>query len=94
MIKFKGVILMCGVLAAFVSTGALAFPGSSNAVQIDRSGITLVAGGCGIGWHRNLYGYCVRNGTYAAPPAYILAPAPRVCPYPYRLNAYGQCVAW
>ena len=54
--------------------------------------ITLVAGGCGAGFHRGPYGGCVRNAVVAAPgvavgapgvvvgapAAVVVAPGPRV----------------
>jgi hypothetical protein len=40
--------------------------------------ITLVAGGCGVGFHRGPYGGCVRNAVVVAPGAAVVAPAPGV----------------
>jgi hypothetical protein len=37
--------------------------------------ITLVAGGCGAGFHRGPYGGCVRNAVVVAPGAAVVAPA-------------------
>ena len=38
--------------------------------------ITLVAGGCGAGFHRGPYGGCVRNGVVAVAPGVVVgAPA-------------------
>jgi hypothetical protein len=36
--------------------------------------ITLVAGGCGAGFHRGPYGGCVRNAVVAAPGVAVAAP--------------------
>jgi hypothetical protein len=40
--------------------------------------ITLVAGGCGAGFHRGPYGGCVRNAVAVVPGAAVVAPAPGV----------------
>ncbi len=38
--------------------------------------LTLVAGGCGAGFHRGPYGGCVRNAVVVAPvPGIVVAPA-------------------
>lgn len=97
--------LVVGALGSLVGFSAQALPMSLAPIHAIRSDITPVAGGCGIGFHRGVYGYCVRNGyvaaPYYAPPAvvaplpYYAAPVvPRACPYPYRLDAYGRCVPW
>lgn len=91
----KLTLMVVGVLAGLLmSFSAQAVPASSAPAQIDRSGITLAAGGCGIGFHRSVYGYCVRNGYYAPPPPppYYAAPVLPTCPYPYRLGPYGRCI--
>ena len=56
-------------LASWASMAAVAglLTGSAEAMPIPAPyradpGITLVAGGCGYGWHRNIYGNCVVNG--------------------------------
>jgi hypothetical protein len=91
-------LLVGGVLGAMVPFSAHAFPVSAPPTQVESSGVMLIAGGCGIGFHRSVYGYCVRNGYYAPPvpvPApYYAPPIVRACPYPYRLDAYGRCVPW
>ena len=92
-------ILVCGLMGAFTCASAHAFPASAPPTQVEHSSVTLVAGGCGLGFHRSVYGYCVRNGYYAPPPVVVPAPyyAPpvvRACPYPYRLDPYGRCIAW
>jgi hypothetical protein len=59
-------------------------PFSSAPAKTAGSDITLVAGGCGIGWHRDPYGYCRRNGAYVVPPVVYPRPvvvAPVACPY-------------
>jgi hypothetical protein len=56
-------------LACWASTAALTtlLAGSAEAMPTPApyrgdSVITLAAGGCGDGWHRNVYGACVVNG--------------------------------
>jgi hypothetical protein len=56
-------------LASWASIAALApvLAGSAEAMPTPApyrgdSVITLAAGGCGYGWHRNVYGACVVNG--------------------------------
>jgi hypothetical protein len=41
-------------------------------------GLTLVANGCGGGWHRNFNGVCVPNGGYVAPAPGVVVGAPGV----------------
>jgi hypothetical protein len=86
-------ILIGGLAGSFLSFGANAVPVSSAPAQIEHSGVMLAAGGCGIGFHRSVYGYCVRNGYYAAPLPAPYYPMPvGACPYPYRLSPYGRCI--
>ena len=49
-------IFVGGVLGAIFAFGAQATPLSPAPTQKTQSDITLVAGGCGIGWHREPYG--------------------------------------
>ncbi len=65
-----------------------------------RPAVTLVAGGCGWGYHPNDYGNCVANGEGWGRPGYYGPPAggPRVvvgprggaivCPYGYHLGPH------
>ena len=86
-------ILIGGLMGSFLSFSASAMPISSEPAKIDHFGVTLAAGGCGIGFHRSVYGYCIRNGYYAAPVPAPYYPMPvGACPYPYRLGPYGRCV--
>jgi hypothetical protein len=51
--------------------------------------ITLVAGGCGVGFHRGPYGGCVRNaGVVVGAPA-VVAPVPGVVVAPRTYFMYG-----
>jgi hypothetical protein len=64
----------CAVLgASLASFGAEAFPLTSLGSQTG-SDVMLVAGGCGIGFHRNILGACVPNGVVVVPPV-VVAPA-------------------
>ncbi len=86
-------ILFFSLMGSFLSFSASAMPISSAPAKLDHSGLTLAAGGCGIGFHRSAYGYCIRNGYYAAPLPAPVYPMPiGACPYPYRLGPYGRCV--
>ena len=47
-------------------------------MQKAAPGIILVLRSwCGLGFHRSVYGYCIRNGTVAAPPI-LVVPSPVV----------------
>ena len=80
MLRNSVAILVGSLLGSLTSLSAQAFPVSSAPAQIVRPDTIFVAGGCGIGFHRSVYGYCVRNG-YAAAPYY--APPAVVAPPPY-----------
>jgi len=57
---------------AAVPASAMPFGSMAGADRADP-GVTLVAGGCGPGFHRNYYGRCIPNGYgygYAAPHVY------------------------
>jgi hypothetical protein len=66
-------------------------PYAKHAVSVSgrfaKSDVILVAGGCGVGFHRGPYGYCVPNGPVVAPPVVV---APRVCPPGYYLGPHGR----
>ena len=60
----KGLALLATIVAVFtfVAFSAQAMPASKLKGASKSSGdITLVAGGCGRGWHRGPYGHCRRN---------------------------------
>ena len=105
----KAALVFAFAAATLCSVTADALPLSPHPPE---SNVIQVLGGCGLGFHRSVYGYCVRNG-YVAPPPVVVAPAPyypapvvvapapyypapvvRACPYSYRLDPYGRCVAW
>jgi hypothetical protein len=97
-------ILLFGV-AALVPGGAQAFPVASTPKGV-ASEVLQVRGFCGLGFHRDISGACVRNGMpygYLAPAPVVVAPLvvvapppvviPRVCPFGYVwAPAYGRCV--
>ena len=98
-------ILACG--ASLFSFGVLASPVHFVPMQKAASNIILVWDWCGLGFHRSVYGYCVRNGTVAVAPVVVtpsptvvvpapavVAPvvAPIVCPSGYYLGPYGRCL--
>jgi hypothetical protein len=63
-----------------------AAPAVSVSRQFAKSDVILVAGGCGVGFHRGPYGYCVPNGPVAPP----VAVGPRACPPGYYLGPHGR----
>jgi hypothetical protein len=100
-------ILACGLL--LVSFGVQASPIVFAPMQKAASDLILVWDWCGLGFHRSVYGYCIRNGTVAVPPVVvapspvIVAPspvvvpavvAPIVCPSGYYLGPYGRCLLY
>jgi hypothetical protein len=65
-------ILACG--ASLFSFGVQASPIHFAPMQKAAPDIILVWDWCGLGFHRSAYGYCIRNGTVAAPPL-VMAPS-------------------
>jgi hypothetical protein len=88
-------------IAALGLAAAITLALSANAAPIaavgaheNVSNITKVAGGCGVGFHRNGWGSCVPNryGYYSRPYyGYPAAPyySPRRCWDPYRHYYYA-----
>lgn len=73
-------ILSCCVLASVFSFPAQALPGSPVRAQVSAPEVTLVKGGCGRGFHRDIDGACLPNGyleplglPYVEPP-YVRLP--------------------
>jgi len=62
-------------------------PAVSVARQFAKSDVILVAGGCGAGFHRGAYGYCVPNRPMVGPPVVV---GPSVCPPGYYLGPRGR----
>ena len=75
MSKRFALILACG--ASLFSFGVQASPILFAPMQKAAPNIILVWDWCGLGFHRSVYGYCIRNGTVAAPPV-VVAPSPLV----------------
>ena len=106
MSKRFALILACG--ASLFSFGVQASPIPFAPMQKAAPDIILVWDWCGLGFHRSVYGYCIRNGTVAAPPVVVPSPvevvpapvviepspvvAPLVCPAGYYLGPYGRCL--
>ncbi len=74
--------VVAALLGLMLTCAAHAAPVASVSGQIAKSDVLLVAGGCGAGFHRGAYGYCVPNGPVVV--------GPRVCPPGYRLGPYGR----
>jgi hypothetical protein len=72
---------VAGLLLSMASLNAFAFPAAPEAAGNSPSDVTLVAGGCGAGFHRGPGGGCVANGAevvVGAPGVVVAAPAPGV----------------
>ena len=76
MSKRFALILACG--ASLFSFSVQASPILFAPMQKAASDIILVWDWCGLGFHRDVYGYCIRNGTLAVPPVVEVAPSPVV----------------
>ena len=103
MFKKLGWVFACSAIGSIVSFTAQAFPFSPPPEHPGKPDVMLVRNFCGLGFHRSVYGYCVRNGTpYGyAPPVVVALPvvvAPPVvgpiCPYGYHFGPYGRCIPW
>jgi hypothetical protein len=53
--------------------------------------ITLVAGGCGVGFHRGPYGGCLRNGAAVVGRPAVVVGAPVVAPRTYFMYGGRRC---
>ncbi|QXX75579.1 hypothetical protein MHY1_02403 [Methylovirgula sp. HY1] len=67
MMKMISTFAAAGFMLAGVAMDAQAMPAAAPVTTGQAPGITLVAGGCGPGWHRGPYGGCRRNGYWAHP---------------------------
>jgi hypothetical protein len=81
---YASVIALLGLAAGPVQAMPIA-PLSGAAPDI-----TLVAGGCGVGFHRGPYGGCLRNGAVAAPGVVVGGPAV-VAPRTYFMYGGRRC---
>jgi hypothetical protein len=86
------VLLACGSLAA------QALPAAAVQAGPEGGGVTLVAEGCGISFHRALNGLCYRNEerivvapgpVVVEPPVVVLEPG-RVCPLGTHLGPHRR----
>jgi hypothetical protein len=92
------------MLIAVVSFNAQALPISPSQSGQGAPIVTLVAQGCGPGFHRNAFGACRPNGYVVVPGAAVVAEpapvvvvpaapvvvAPIVCPVGYHLGPRGR----
>src|SRR5215813_1729041 len=84
-------ILVCGVFASILASGAQALPIAPARSPVKASEALQVRDFCGLGFHRDVYGRCLPNGVYVAPAPVVVAPAAPVvvalpvpvCPYGY-----------
>jgi len=60
--------------ASLFSFGVQASPIQLPPMQKAGSDIILVWDWCGLGFHRSVYGYCVRNGTVVVAPPVVESP--------------------
>ena len=74
MFKTLAFTVAAGAISALVAVDAGALTLSPSQPAIDN-GVTLVAGGCGPGWHRE-WGRCVRTRAVIVAPPMV---APMVC---------------
>jgi hypothetical protein len=85
----------CALLGpSLASFSAQAFPISSPDSRLEASGVTLVAGGCGIGFHRGPYGGCRPNRpVVVVPGAPMVVAPPVVCGAGFRWHPrFRRCV--
>lgn len=68
---------------AFAAVPTQAMPAGGMVEVTAAPQITLVAGGCGLGYHRGPFGGCRPNGFFGGP-------AFRRCPPGYHLGPYGR----
>ena len=82
MSRVFALILGCGASLFSFSFGVQASPILFAPMQKAASDIILVWDWCGLGFHRDVYGYCIRNGTVAVPPVVetptVVVPSPTV----------------
>jgi hypothetical protein len=93
MSKTFGFTLACAILgSSLASFSVQALPISSLDAHLGASDVTLVAGGCGAGRHRDGFGGCVPNGAVFVPAPVIVAP-PVVCGVGLRWHPrFRRCV--
>jgi len=67
MMKVISTVAAAGFMLAGMTFAADAMPAAPVAPQ-QNPGLTLIAGGCGPGWHRGPYGGCRRNWGWGPRP--------------------------
>lgn len=77
------------LMVAMTAFGAQALPVSTAVSDAAASNLTLVAGGCGPGFHRGPRGGCRPNGAVVVAPRRVIV-APHVCPRGFHWR--GRCV--
>jgi hypothetical protein len=95
MSKKLAFMLVCGLLGSLFSFDVQAIPVSSPTAGVAEPVVTYVRGFCGLNFHRDPHGYCVRNGAFyiSPPPAPVQVVAPLGCPYGFELGPDGRCFA-
>jgi hypothetical protein len=79
------------LLGSLASFGAQAFPISPLDSRLGAADMTLVAGGCGIGFHPGPFGRCRANaGDVIVAPEVVVAPAAPVVVVPGRACPLGM----
>lgn len=82
MTKIIPTLVAAGLLLTGLAFDAQAMPAAPVAND-QAPGLTLIAGGCGPGWHRGPYGGCRRNMGWGPGPRCWFRPTPwgprRVC---------------
>ena len=97
MSKMFNFTFACAVVGSFISLSAQAVPVAPLDSHL-TSDVTLVAGGCGIGFHRGPYGGCRANagdvvvvpGAIVAPVAPVVVVPGRACPLGMHLGPYRR----
>ncbi len=68
---------LAGSLLVALAPEARAFPVAAPSGAVERPEVTLVAGGCGPGFHRGPFMGCRPNRFFARP--FVVVPRPVVC---------------
>ena len=77
------------VLVSMLQCAAHAAPTISLSGIYSKADILLVAQGCGAGFHREAYGYCVPNGRVVVPPPAIAPPVVVAARVSARLSSWS-----
>ncbi len=99
MLRALGLAAAAAFLNLVMLGNVHALPISAAPSADGAAGVTLVAGGCGYGYHRGPYGHCRPNvgpgPVVVVPPPVVVAPRPvvvlpRVCPRGFHLGPEGR----